>query len=52
LFRKENKAFALSNGWAVGKNSNMGYLSGGGWRYEYRKEDGKWIGKILVGWIS
>jgi hypothetical protein len=45
-------AVTIVNSWAVGKHSDMGYLSGGGSRYEFRKESGKWAGKIVSGWIS
>jgi len=45
-------AVTLVNSWAVGKKSGMGYLSGGGFRYEYRKQSGKWVGKWISGWIS
>lgn len=45
-------AVTLTNSWAVGKKSGMGYLSGGGFTYEYRKQSGKWIGKWIQGWIS
>lgn len=45
-------AVEVSNTWAVGKNSGVGYLSGGGYRYEFRKESGKWIKKSIGGWIS
>jgi len=45
-------AVTLANSWAVGKKSGMGYLSGGGFSYEYRRQSGKWIGKWISGWIS
>jgi len=45
-------AVTLVNAWAVGKKSGMGYLSGGGFRYEYRKQSGKWVGRWISGWIS
>jgi hypothetical protein len=45
-------AVTLANSWAVGKNSGKGYLSGGGFTYEYRKQSGKWVGKGISGWIS
>jgi hypothetical protein len=45
-------AVTLANSWAVGKHSGMGYLSGGGFTYEYRKQSGKWVGKGISGWIS
>jgi hypothetical protein len=49
---KKGVVVTLTNGWAVGKNSGMGYLSGGGNIYIYRIESGKWIGESLGGWIS
>ena len=45
-------AVEVANSWAVGKNSGVGYLSGGGSRYEFRKESGKWIKKSIGGWVS
>lgn len=45
-------AVEVANSWAVGKNSRFVYLSGGGSRYEFRKESGKWIKKSIGGWIS
>jgi hypothetical protein len=45
-------AVTVANTWAVGKRSGMGYLSGGGYTYEYRKESGRWVGKYVSGWIS
>ena len=45
-------ALEVSNTWAIGKNSKTVYLSGGGYRYEFRKVNGKWIMKELVGWVS
>lgn len=42
----------FTNSWAVGKNSGMGYLSGGGLVYLYRKESDKLVGKSIGGWIS
>jgi len=42
----------LSNSWAVGKNSGMFYLSGGGNVYLYRREGGKLVGKSVGGWVS
>lgn len=49
---KKGVIVTLTNGWAVGKHSGMGYLSGGGSIYLYTKESGKWVGKSLGGWIS
>jgi hypothetical protein len=45
-------AIEVANTWAVGKNSSMGYLSGGGRRYEFRKISGKWVKKEIAGWVS
>lgn len=45
-------ALEVANSWAVGKNSRFVYLSGGGSRYEFRKESGKWVQKSIGGWIS
>lgn len=45
-------AVSLDNTWAVGKHSGMGYLSGGGFTYEYHKISGKWVGKFVSGYIS
>lgn len=45
-------AVSLDNTWAVGKNSGMGYLSGGGFTYEYHKVSGIWVGKFVSGYIS
>ena len=42
----------LMNGWAVGKKSDMVYLSGGTSTYEYRKVFGKWLGQLIGGTIS
>ena len=49
---KKGIVVTMSNGWAVGKHSGMGYLSGGGSVYLYHKESGKWAGESLGGWIS
>jgi hypothetical protein len=38
--------------WAVGKNSHNVHMSGEGITYEYRKENGKWIGAFVLQWIS
>lgn len=45
-------AVEVSHTWAVGKNSKFVYLSGGGNRYEFRKESGKWTKKSIGGWVS
>lgn len=38
--------------WAVGKISQIIYMSGEGTTYEFRKVDGKWIKKRVFGWVS
>ena len=45
-------AVEVANTWAVAKDSKFVYLSGGGNRYEFRKESGKWIRKSIGGWVS
>ena len=45
-------AVTIANTWAVGRHSRTIYLSGGGYTYEYRKQSGKWIGKLVNGWVS
>lgn len=42
----------VANSWAVGKRSRVLYMSGGGYKYEYRKESGKWMGRFVSGWVS
>jgi hypothetical protein len=42
----------LNTTWAVGKNSRSLYLSGGGTTYLYKRENGKWVGKRVGGWLS
>ncbi len=43
---------SLDNIWAVGKKSQVLYLSGGGNTYEFRKVGGRWIGKLSDSWVS
>jgi len=43
---------SLSNIWAVSKDSPNIYLSGGGFRIEYQKIAGKWVGGVALVWIS
>ena len=43
---------SLSNNWAVSKDSENLYLSGGGFRIEYQKIDGKWVGRVALVWMS
>jgi len=45
-------AIEVANTWAVGKHSGKAYVSGGGARYEFRKESGKWIMKHIGTWVS
>ncbi|HZD10992.1 MAG TPA: hypothetical protein VE553_06590 [Candidatus Binatia bacterium] len=43
---------ALSNTWAVGADSDVAYLSGGGFTIEYIKGSQGWEGEITEMWIS
>jgi len=44
---------SLDNTWAVSKNSQVGYLSGGGFTIGYNRDlFGRWVGEIIVRWIS
>ena len=45
-------AVSLSNTWAKGKRSKSFDMSGGALIYEYRKEFGKWVGKVVASGIS
>jgi Carboxypeptidase regulatory-like domain len=45
-------AVSVNHSWAVGNNSKISYVSGGGITYEYRKEAGRWIGKKVAEWVS
>ena len=42
----------LANTWVKSKTSHKVYMSGGAMFLEYRKENSKWIGEIVGGWIS
>ena len=50
--RSQCIAVTLSNSWAQGRNSKSLYMSGTGFIYEYRKESGKWVGKVVASGIS
>ena len=50
--RQQCIAVTVTNSWAVGTRSRSVYLSGGGASYEYRKQSGRWVGKLVSGWIS
>lgn len=41
----------LTKTWAKRKSSTMIYLSGGAETYEYQRENGKWVGKFLQGYV-
>jgi hypothetical protein len=41
----------LTKSWAKRKSSTMIYLSGGAETYEYQRENGKWVGKFLQGYV-
>ena len=43
----------IENSWAVGKDSRVGYLSGGGCTLEFHKEGGAWVlGDSMACWIA
>ena len=50
--RSQCIAITLSNTWAKGKRSKSFSMSGGVLIYEYRKESGKWVGKVVASGIS
>jgi len=43
---------SLANNWAVAENSDMAYLSGGGFTIEYTKSADGWTGEVTELWIS
>lgn len=43
---------SLSSRWAIGADSEMLYLSGGGFEIEYNKLGDSWVGEVLSSWIS
>lgn len=43
---------SLSNTWAVAKDSETGYLSGGGFVIEFTKTADGWIGEVGPKWMS
>jgi len=43
---------SFSNAWAISEDSDVGYLSGGGFSIEYVRELGGWHGEITSVWIS
>ena len=44
---------SINNSWAVGKDSRVGYLSGGGCTLEFHKKDGAWmLDDSMACWIS
>lgn len=50
--RRQCVVVSLSNTWAKGKRSKSSDMSGGALIYEYRKEFGKWVGKVVASGIS
>jgi uncharacterized membrane protein len=42
----------LGSRWAIAEESDMLYLSGGGFAIEYTREGGSWVGEITEQWIS
>lgn len=53
-FRAKGNCIVLTlvNTWAIGKHSKTVYLSGSAHTFEYRKQSGKWVGKLIGGWVS
>lgn len=45
-------AVTVTNSFAIGRNSGMAPMSGGGLTFEYRKQAGKWSQKFVRGWVS
>ncbi len=43
---------SLDNVWAMSKQTQFKYLSGGGFTIEYRKESGRWLSDMKREWIS
>lgn len=43
---------SLSSRWAAGEDSDMIYLSGGGFTIEYTRVGDNWMGEITESWIS
>lgn len=43
---------SLSSTWAIGENSDMLYLSGGGFQMRFTKSGEQWQGEVEVEWIS
>lgn len=50
--RRQCIVVSLSNTWAKGRRSKGFDMSGGALIYEYRKESGKWVGKVVASGIS
>lgn len=51
--RSESEATVSFNSrWAVAEDSQMGYLSGGGFSIDYQKDGGGWTGEVTSAWIS
>ncbi len=43
---------SLSSTWAIGKDSDMLYLSGGGFQMLFTKSGDQWQGEVVMEWIS
>lgn len=48
----DEASLTLENRWAVAADSPHVYLSGGGFRMEFRRTPFGWTGEITVAWIS
>lgn len=49
---EDEATVSLSSRWAIAADSDMIYLSGGGFTIEYAKVGDNWIGEITETWIS
>jgi hypothetical protein len=43
---------SLGSSWAIGADSDMIYLSGGGFTINYTRTDAGWTGEVTEAWIS
>lgn len=45
-------AVTVANIWASPKGAKRVYLSGASYRFEYRKSNGQWVGRFILGGVS
>lgn len=48
----EKATVSLGSTWAIAADSDMIYLSGGGFAVEYTRDNGAWTGEVTEMWIS